>query len=370
MTKAAIINAFNPETYKGGIETFLLNLKKLLENQNLSVDFHYLLPESTLKIPPCPFTFMSKKIPRFLLDCYMMGRAFTNIQENYDLIISNNFYGVGFFAPKVKSFNIYHSSHAAYADALKGKISDSDHRALKYFFGHIGDRMSGRRKYKIAVSQSVSEELRRYYGLNGIAVVNHGIDTNFFKKIEEPISLRQKWGIPSNAFVGIFVGRWETGKGIDILEEAIRIRHDVLWLLAIGDSECPLSGENIKIVKNADRENLRELYSLSDFMLFPSYYEGFGLVIIEAMACKLPVICTNVGVAKDLFRFDVLRELILPVTDTNAVVRDINNRVALLRSNLPRKLALGKAGRAIVSEQYSLVHWERTMASALGFMRS
>lgn len=366
MTKAAIINAFNPETYKGGIETFLLNLKKLLENQNLSVDFHYLLPESTLKIPPCPFTFMSKKIPRCLLDCYMMGRAFTKIQKNYSLVVSSNFYGLGFFSPKVKSFNIYHSTHAAYADALKGNLSGAGYRDLKYFFGHTGDRMSGRRKNKIAVSQSVSEELQRYYGFNNITVVTHGIDTDFFKKIEEPTSLRQKWDISSAAFVGIFVGRWETGKGIDILEEVISIRHDVVWILVIGDSECPLRGENIKIVKNADRESLRELYSLSDFMLFPSYYEGFGLVIIEAMACKLPVICTKVGVAKDLFRFDSLRELILPDCAGQGKIEEIQKRISFLKKSSHRTREISNIGRAIIEESYTLDIWKKNMTAAFG----
>ena len=135
---------------------------------------------------------------------------------------------------------------------------------------------------------------------------------------------------PSDALVGIFVGRWKIGKGTSILEEVIRLHPDVRWLLAIGPSECPLSGDNIRIIKDAERETLRDLYSLSDFMLLPSYYEGFGLAIIEAMACELPVICTEVGVAKDLIGFDALRPLILPNLDKTGLVRGISDRISFI----------------------------------------
>jgi len=366
VTRAAIINAFDPNIYKGGIETFLLNLKELLLQHNIHVDLHYFMPEPTLKVNPFPVTSLSKKFPEFLLNCFMLGRAFSQIEKEYDLVITNNFYGLGYFAPKVKSFNIYHSVHAAYADALKGKISDSDYRDLKYFFGHLGDRMGGRHKMKIAVSEKVKEELQKYYGFKKIAVVNHGIDTNFFKKIEETNPLRQKWNIPSDALVGIFVGRWEIGKGTGILEEVIRLHPDVRWLLAIGPSECPLSGDNIRIIKDAERETLRDLYSLSDFMLLPSYYEGFGLAIIEAMACELPVICTEVGVARDLIGVDALRPLILPNLDKTGVVREISDRISFLKKGMFDRNVIAAAGRSIIEKDYSLDIWKKKIAAALG----
>lgn len=366
MTRAAIINAFDPNIYKGGIETFLLNLKELLLQHNIHVDVHYFMPEPTLKVNTFPVTSLSKKFPEFLLNCFMLGRAFSRIEKEYDLVITNNFYGLGYFAPKMKSFNIYHSVHAAYADALKGKISDSDYRDLKYFFGHLGDRMGGRHKTKIAVSETVKEELQKYYGFKKIAVVNHGIDTNFLKKIEKTTPLRQKWNIPSDALVGIFVGRWEIGKGTGILEEVIRLHPDVHWLLAIGPSECPLSGDNIRIIKDAERETLRDLYSLSDFMLLPSYYEGFGLAIIEAMACELPVICTEVGVARDLIGFDALRPLILPNLDKTGLVRVISDRISFLKKGMFDRNVIAAAGRSIIEKDYSLDIWKEKIAAALG----
>jgi glycosyltransferase involved in cell wall biosynthesis len=365
--KVAILTAFNPDSFKGGIETFILNLKAILTERNINVDTHYMLPEPTLSVSPFPIKSLRGKIPETLRNCFMLGRAFSKIEKDYDFVISNNFYGLGYFAPKVKSFNIYHSVHAAYADALKGKISDSDYRDLKYFFGHLGDRMGGRHKTKIAVSQTVKGELRKYYGFKKITVVNHGIDTNFFDKIEETNTLRKKWDIPSDAPVGIFVARWEIGKGIDVMEEIIKLHHNIIWLLAVGPSDCPLKEyDNIRVIKNADKEALRELYSISDFMLLPSYYEGFGLAIIEAMACELPVICTEVGVARDLIGVDALRPLILPNLDKTGLVREISDRISFLKKGMFDRNVIATAGRSIIEKDYSLDIWKNKMSTVLG----
>lgn len=367
MTRAAIINAFDPETYKGGIETFILSLKALLTERNIRVDTHSISPAPTLPVKPFPFKSLSKVVPEFLLNCFMSGRAFSEIEKDYDLVISNNFYGLGYYSPKVKSFNVYHSTHAGYADALRGKLPERDYRILKYLYGHLGDRLSGRGKAKIAVSSGVKDELERYYGFKNVSVVNHGIDTDFYKKIEDVKSLRRKWDISDNAFAGLFAGRWETGKGIDILEDVIKSRPDTIWLLAVGSSECHLSNlPNVRVIKDADKEAMRELYSLSDFMLFPSYYEGFGLVIAEAMACSLPVICTEVGVAKDLLRYPALKKLILPMQSNPEMVNKINDRISFLREKPDERTEITSRGRSIIERDYSMALWKDNMAAVLG----
>jgi glycosyltransferase involved in cell wall biosynthesis len=366
--KISILNGFNPETYKGGIETFILNLRDVLLELGSHIDIHYIYPETTLPIKPFPLTFIRKEVPEMILNCYMMGRAFSQIEREYDLVITNNYYGLGYFSPRVKSIAIYHSTHAGYADSLKRVLTKKDHRILKYIYGYIGDFLSGKGKAKIAVSQNVASELRKYYRFRDITIIHHGIDTNFFKKIEDVTPLRKKWNIPSNAFVGIFVGRWEIGKGIDILNEVIQNTKDTIWLLAVGPSECPLPcPNNIRIIKNADTVVMRELYSLSDFMLLPSYYEGFGLTIIEAMACKLPVICTEVGVAKDFLRFDTLQRLILPNCDKPELIKEINDRISFLKNSGHEKKEIANTGRPIIERDYNMDTWKKKIYATLGF---
>jgi glycosyltransferase involved in cell wall biosynthesis len=363
--RAAIISGFDPSSYKGGVEAFILNLKTLLTDYDISVDVHFLSPAPTLTVKHFPVKSLSAVIPEFLLNCFMMGRAFTKIEKDYDLVISNNYYGLGYYSPEVRSFNIYHSTHAGYANALKDRISDSDYRTLKYLYGYIGDGLSGKGKNRIAVSQTVRDELHRYYKFRKIVVINHGIDTTFYKKINETTPLRRKWDIPADAFVGIFVGRWEIGKGTDIMENMIRSRPDIIWILAIGPSECPLKGfNNVRIMRDVDNEPLRELYSISDFMLLPSYYEGFGLTILEAMACELPVICSEVGVVRDLLRFDALRRLILPNCGKTKMIEEISHRISFIKSANKEEMAAFE--RSIIETYYPLDVWKSKMAAALG----
>jgi glycosyltransferase involved in cell wall biosynthesis len=364
--RAAIITGYDISTFKGGIESFIINLRDLLEKNIYEVDIHHSQPFPTLPCKRFPLRVSHQILPELLKNCFMFGRAFKRIEDRYDIIISNNFYGLGFFSPRIPSFNIYHSSHAAYADALKAKIPASDHRKLKYLYGYIGDTLSGRGKGKIAVSGQVSAELCTYYKFNKIHIVKHGIDTSFFQKIHNS-DLRKKYRIPVNADVGIYVGRWEIGKGVDVVSKLMENTPGVFWVLVPGSTGCSLSErDNVRIVQNAGRETIRELFSLSDFMLLPSYYEGFGLVILEAMSCQLPVICTHVGIAHELYANEVLKSLIIRTMNKSEMIDTITLLMNKLKENRPFREEIIQEGRRVAEMEYSMEQWSENMTTALG----
>ena len=90
-------------------------------------------------------------------------------------------------------------------------------------------------------------------------------------------------------------------------------------------------------------EALRERYRAADMFVFPSNFEGFGLVILEAMACGLPVIATDATAGPD-----VLAE------NTGQVIRanDLDGLVESLRwagASRDRAAAMGSAARARAS---------------------
>jgi glycosyltransferase involved in cell wall biosynthesis len=99
----------------------------------------------------------------------------------------------------------------------------------------------------------------------------------------------------------------------------------------------------------------------ADALLFPSRYEGFGLAIVEALACGVPVVSTPVGVARDLA--PGLQDWCLPDWE-----RGSTEMVAAARSRLDGILSRppqADAVRALVDPGYGLAAWRSAMREAL-----
>lgn len=120
-------------------------------------------------------------------------------------------------------------------------------------------------------------------------------------------ALRQKYGIPSNACVYGYVGRLNKDKGCNELLEAFRDIVSIdnnFYLIHLGmiDEGNPIKKENydfyknsINIIKtgNIPQNKVYEYMTAMDILVHPTYREGFGKVLQEAMGMKLPIITTN-----------------------------------------------------------------------------
>jgi len=104
----------------------------------------------------------------------------------------------------------------------------------------------------------------------------------------------------------IYAGGCSIRKGIPVLLEAwekAQLREAELLLVGswqLADSKLKELPRGVKFLGPVGPEKLRDLYRESDVFVFPSFFEGFGLVILEAMACSLPVIATERSAAPDI----------------------------------------------------------------------
>jgi glycosyltransferase involved in cell wall biosynthesis len=111
----------------------------------------------------------------------------------------------------------------------------------------------------------------------------------------------------------LFVGTLEPRKNVPLLLAAIaQVRaHLDVQLLVVGGRgwlEEPIFaaharsglGEAVRFLGNLDQDELATLYSHAGVFVLPSLYEGFGLPVLEAMACGAPVICSNAGPLPEL----------------------------------------------------------------------
>jgi alpha-maltose-1-phosphate synthase len=130
-------------------------------------------------------------------------------------------------------------------------------------------------------------------------------------------SVRSRYEIPSHARVVLFVGRFVEKKGLGILKLVAASRPDLLFFLVGAGPISPQSWgfENVRVFAMQSPQVVADLYRAADLLLLPSVGEGFPLVIQEAMACGLPVVCNTDSAAADPHASQWLRGIELHLAD-------------------------------------------------------
>jgi glycosyltransferase involved in cell wall biosynthesis len=146
-----------------------------------------------------------------------------------------------------------------------------------------------------------------------IAVSHHGVDTGIYSpsaaKEKKVGDLRERYGIGEDDEVILFVGRLEEVKGVIQLLEAmpkVLAEHPGAKLLIVGKGTLeerarsmaePLGG-SVKVVTDfLDLETKIQHYALADLCVFPSLYEPFGIVGVEAASMERPAVVGASGVS-------------------------------------------------------------------------
>ncbi len=170
----------------------------------------------------------------------------------------------------------------------------------------------------IASTEKGKEDLIYYYDAfpETIRIVPCGVNLDLFRPIRREIA-RSYTGLNGEIII-LFVGRIVPLKGINNLLKAIPYleRKQRIKLVVIGGDEY--SQAEIQRLKNLSRslkidesvtflglvkqEMLPFFYSAANLCVVPSYYESFGLVVLESLACGTPVVATKVGGAESVIR--------------------------------------------------------------------
>lgn len=167
----------------------------------------------------------------------------------------------------------------------------------------------------ITISDSGSEEARKILSIPNNRIVNCsvGLDPKFkihdCNKIEKKEILKKRLNI-FKEFI-FYIGGVDLRKNVNTLIEAftllpIRKKYQLVIILSIEDlaikhfinlftSKFNLNKDEIILLSYVPEDLLITLYSTCSLFVFPSLHEGFGLPIIEAMACGAPTICSNVS---------------------------------------------------------------------------
>jgi len=179
----------------------------------------------------------------------------------------------------------------------------------------------------------VEKTIREFWPEKKIALAPYGVDGGFWAPVgaqhgawsgehggeergagsreqggEEQERLRDEKtkGLRDDKVRFIYAGGCSIRKGIPVLLEAwekAQLRDAELTLVGswqLADSKLKELPRGVNFLGPVGPERLRELYRESDVFVFPSFFEGFGLVILEAMACGLPVIASECSAGPDV----------------------------------------------------------------------
>lgn len=206
----------------------------------------------------------------------------------------------------------------------------------------------------IAVSKEIEQDLI-HAGVDRkkIVYISNSVDTEIFRPTNN-----KKGNILTNI---LFVGRLVEDKRVDILIRSVQQVHEIgcrnIILTIVGDG--PLREElermsdkeknKVEIRFVGETREVLQYYQSSDILVLPSVWEGLPLVLLEGMACELPIIASDIGGHREVIQTGV-NGLLFP----SGRADELALRIAYLIKAPHFAKEMGKRGRETVVNQYSL----------------
>lgn len=179
----------------------------------------------------------------------------------------------------------------------------------------------------VFISQNTARYFASVHYRRPPTVVFNGVDMRTFRPLENTETreaIREHFGLPRNNIVVLFVGRFVSTKGIPVMKRLTEMRPEWTWVFAGWGPLDPGSWNmpNVRVFSNLRGESLATLYRASDLLVLPSTGEGFPLVIQEALASGLPVVCGGDTPSADEAMRDFVRGVPVSVGEDDRTARE------------------------------------------------
>jgi glycosyltransferase involved in cell wall biosynthesis len=288
---------------------------------------------------------------------------------------------------KKQSLDIFHSPHFIFPLFLSCSSVVTIHDLIplvfpssmpsklgRFYYQKVNSKVAKKTKIIIAVSNSTKKDLLEQFDVpeEKIRVIYNGVAESFDVIENETLldEVKKKYKIRSKVLLS--VGNPKPHKDwLGLIEAFARLGSEAqdyqLVLVGSRDPRYPKIDQLIKKLHLEDRvvitgfvkeSDMPLLYNSADVFIFPSLYEGFGLPVLEAMACGTPVLCSNFSslpeVAGDA-------TLMFDPNDKNSLIEGIEN----LLSDEKLKKDLSEKGL----KRAKLFSWEKTAQQTLEVYR-
>ena len=282
--------------------------------------------------------------------------------KNYKLLIQE-------FQPDVVHAHMVHANIFARISRIFTPVPKLICTAHSNNEGGTGRMLAYRLTHHLAdlttnVSESAAKSFENFGAVpkKGIKAVFNGIDLNKFKKNEELRNqYREDLKFSKEDTIILAVGRFHAAKNYPSLIHAFKLLKmnsgtDFTKLVIAGDGEGRTEIENLitklelndSVILLGRREDIAILMSAVDIFVLASIYEGFGLVVAEAMASECYVVATNCGGVKEVMGGH--GSLVIP-NNSEALARELFN---VLKLSMVKKDKNNKQALKYIQENFSL----------------
>lgn len=210
--------------------------------------------------------------------------------------------------PVLAGFNlvatVHDLIHIIYPEGASGRLAPM-------YMGFMMKRILKTAKAVICVSQSTKNEIEKRFPQKKwqslfFPVIYEGIDETFVKITDTAYlkSVKEKYGLPDKFL--LYVGSIRRHKNIKALLDAFdnfRQKNEGISLVMVGRSSQGIDIKRDGVVYLGELANDNEvaaIYNIASCLLNLSLYEGFGLTILEAQRCGLPIVCSDIPAHKEI----------------------------------------------------------------------
>ncbi|WP_171240399.1 glycosyltransferase family 4 protein [Ruegeria sp. HKCCA5491] len=249
---------------------------------------------------------------------------------------------------------------------------------LKLLFTSASQRShSGYTKWLIGKMDAVVATSRKTAGYldRDAQVIMHGINLQDFTPPEDKAAVRTRLGLPDGLLLGCY-GRIRQQKGTDAFVDAMielcgqfddvhgivmgrATEKHTAFLAELKDKVAAAGLSNrILFMPEVTIDQIAEWYQVLDLFIAPQRWEGFGLTPLEAMACGVPVVATDVGAFSEIVTDPTLGRII-PPGDIPAMV----DASAQMLKNHDSLTQSGRAARAHVEQNFDINGEAKTLVA-------
>jgi len=183
-------------------------------------------------------------------------------------------------------------------------------RLMQWYYRRVPEWVAQRAAAVITVSQAAKESIVQHLGIVADQiVVTHEAASSLYHPVGDPrqiVAVQQKYQLPERFILAI--GSADPRKNLRgllrayaSLPKSLRVQHrlTIVWthnFLAptiTAEANTLGLGGQIQFLERVPNDDLALLYNAAALFVFPSFYEGFGLPLLEAMACGTPVVAAN-----------------------------------------------------------------------------